>query len=360
MTTLPPRDHTLDIAKGLSIILMVMGHAGAPEALTRVIEVFNMPCFFFISGWLLHDKYISHQLFTGLKKKMTQLYWPFVKWFGLFALLHNLLVGLHISPPPTHSMGELWSKLVKILLLTGSEPLLGGFWFIYTLLFASIIGMLGLHLLQRSHLSPRLYASSIALSIVLILAIVYYFPSLPFTLPSRFGITFWNALAFFLTGYLAHQLRYFRHLMQVRSWWLWCVLLLPVAAHLELGAMTMHNTIGTYTFTYFIVALLGTWSILLLSRLLGTTLLRAPLAYIGRNTLYILALHLMGFKAVTWAYIMVYDLPITRLTDYPMLTDAPAWSWIPYSIIGLGLPLLLWHSKKLLTQYMRRFMTQSA
>lgn len=59
------RNCALDIAKAICIILMVIGHSGCPDYLGRFIYMFHMPCFFFISGYLLNDKYLTN-LKTGL------------------------------------------------------------------------------------------------------------------------------------------------------------------------------------------------------------------------------------------------------------------------------------------------------
>ena len=78
------RDKTLDIAKGICIILMVIGHSGCPTYLHDFIYMFHMPCFFFISGWLLNDRYIT-DLKTGLIQKAPGLPEGFVI-FGRFAM----------------------------------------------------------------------------------------------------------------------------------------------------------------------------------------------------------------------------------------------------------------------------------
>ena len=82
------RDLTLDLAKAICIILMVIGHSGCPDYLHRFIYMFHMPCFFFISGYLLNDKYLTN-LKTGLWRKIKGSYYPFVKWSVIFLLLHN-------------------------------------------------------------------------------------------------------------------------------------------------------------------------------------------------------------------------------------------------------------------------------
>lgn len=44
------RENWVDIAKGIGIILVVMGHANCPEIPHGIIYSFHMPLFFFLSG----------------------------------------------------------------------------------------------------------------------------------------------------------------------------------------------------------------------------------------------------------------------------------------------------------------------
>lgn len=71
------RDKSLDIAKAICIILMVVGHSGCPTYLYDFVYMFHMPCFFFVSGWLLNEKYVT-DLKTGLIQKAKGSYYPFV------------------------------------------------------------------------------------------------------------------------------------------------------------------------------------------------------------------------------------------------------------------------------------------
>ena len=41
----------LDIAKGLGILLMVLGHSSVPVVVAKFIWAFHMPLFFIASGW---------------------------------------------------------------------------------------------------------------------------------------------------------------------------------------------------------------------------------------------------------------------------------------------------------------------
>lgn len=72
----------VNIAKGLTIILMVLGHTSLPNGLSRWIWSFHMPFFFFISGLLTNfEKPISQ--FSIHKGK--QLLIPFL-WYSIIVL----------------------------------------------------------------------------------------------------------------------------------------------------------------------------------------------------------------------------------------------------------------------------------
>ena len=45
------RSNWLDIAKGITIMLMVMGHSSIPHSLAVFIWAFHMPLFFIAAGW---------------------------------------------------------------------------------------------------------------------------------------------------------------------------------------------------------------------------------------------------------------------------------------------------------------------
>ena len=67
------RDDRFDIARGICILLMVMGHAGFGMEFHKIIHTFHMPIFFFISGYFYRPEktpnivnYFSHLACTLL------------------------------------------------------------------------------------------------------------------------------------------------------------------------------------------------------------------------------------------------------------------------------------------------------
>lgn len=60
----------LDMAKGITIILMVLGHTSIPNCLSNFIFAFHMPLFFIASGWCTNWDLENYRVFV-LKKLRT-------------------------------------------------------------------------------------------------------------------------------------------------------------------------------------------------------------------------------------------------------------------------------------------------
>lgn len=134
----------ISVAKGLCIILMVVGHSGCPEQLFRFIYLFHMPAFFFISGWLLKEKYLDDKTLF-VRRKVKGLWWPYVKWTVVFTLLHNAFYYCQFYKVPYPAL-EIVSRLPCVLVFRSAEQLLGGYWFLSSLLFTSLAALAALWL----------------------------------------------------------------------------------------------------------------------------------------------------------------------------------------------------------------------
>lgn len=65
----------LDVAKGITILLMLLGHTSIPRPFSNFIFAFHMPLFFFASGWCTNWIKYSFPLFVS--KKVKSLFVPF-------------------------------------------------------------------------------------------------------------------------------------------------------------------------------------------------------------------------------------------------------------------------------------------
>lgn len=85
------RDISIDIAKGICIFLMVMGHAAVPGFIFKWIYSFHMPFFFLVSGMFFNPVKYS-QWYCFLKSRVKGLVIPYF-FLSVFATILFALIG---------------------------------------------------------------------------------------------------------------------------------------------------------------------------------------------------------------------------------------------------------------------------
>lgn len=75
----------LDIAKGITIILMVVGHTTIPHIASDFIYCFHMPLFFIASGFI--SSYLKHSLLGYIKHKSSTMMLPFITYSIIVSLV---------------------------------------------------------------------------------------------------------------------------------------------------------------------------------------------------------------------------------------------------------------------------------
>ena len=119
----------VDIAKGIGIIFVVMGHSES-TIIPHYLFWFHMPLFFIISGFL-YNSYSSSNLLTWSIKIAKKFMLPYIS-YGL--LISFIVLIIHKNPL------EFVKQLIK--LIYGGEMLSGyfaTFWFITCLLFTQVV-----------------------------------------------------------------------------------------------------------------------------------------------------------------------------------------------------------------------------
>lgn len=333
------KDDAITIAKGIGIILMVVGHSGTYNAVVSFIYMFHMPLFFLLAGYCFKERYLD-DFKTFAWRRIKGLYWPFVKWGLLFLLLHNLFFHLNIyngvygygdNVSHMYSLHEMASKgIFGTLLFTSSEELLGGFWFLIQLFWASLIGFAMIKLMKSKALLGVLLLLCITIAII-----QFYGRNIPYT---AIGSLSTFGAAFFVAGHLMRKFEIKSH----GIWGLGCLFAVIAAAHLTHASMDRIETATLIPF--FITAILGTLMTLQLSRYIAGNKLgtgcRKFLTFTGDNTLQILTWHFLSFKLVSLIVIAAEGLPIEMLAMFPTINDLPRWYSIFYALAGVGLPLI--------------------
>ncbi len=146
------KDKSVSMARGLAIVLMVLGHTGFSEYGGKFIYMFHMPLFFFLSGYCFKSFYLSDFKKFAIKR-IKGAYVPYVKWGLLFLFLHNVFYRLHfydaLFGDSLLGIRDYVVNVLRVLTLTHSEKLLGGYWFLQAYFVASFMFFLVVWLSQN-------------------------------------------------------------------------------------------------------------------------------------------------------------------------------------------------------------------
>lgn len=321
---------TISVAKALCIILMVVGHSGVPDKISAFIYLFHMPAFFFVSGYLFNEKYFDDSI-TFVKKRFKGLYIPFVKYSLIFMLLHNLFayIGLYDT---SYLLNDYQYMIFHILSLTRTEQLLGGYWFLHELLYASLFSLLLLKILRLIFRNTSITVlSSFATAIFVVLAFI--FSIIRYKIPTIGAQTF-LASAFYLSGYCFRRLNVFAKKNLVVG--LFCFIALAFIA--PFFSCDMQGAKGLKLILYFAIALIGIYGTIQISSAIKGKVVRV-FDYIGNHTLDILTYHFISFKFVSAIKILVFGLSWNMLSDFPIIREYNGIFFIVYCIVGVAFPL---------------------
>lgn len=183
------RNQWMDIAKGITIILMVLGHTSIPDIASRFIWSFHMPLFFIASGWMTNWRKCSG-FGEYLTKKAKGILLPFMVYSAIVLLIFECLIG---------------GGILKHWLTHGWEAY--ALWFIPVLFLASVIGWL-------VNMCPNKYWRYGMMCVMLVIGCLlsYYHCNLAWTLSSVPFATF--------LVLLGSELRQQQKWIDEPRWWL--------------------------------------------------------------------------------------------------------------------------------------------
>lgn len=336
----------MDTAKGILIILIVLGHAQFP--LRNFVYLFHVAAFFFISGYFFKDEHLKKPI-NFIVKRVRSLYLPFLAYALLFISLHNVFVkwnviklniGTASGGNYLYGFQDYINVLKQNLTFGNTEQLLVPLWFI-TVLFTVTIFFFLLKLISTKLMKN--YQDEVVLSGIVGLFVIGAFLSYNHILLPRLINTSFVALGVYYIGYL-----YKKYESNVSFNAVYCVIALTF--------LTVNSFFGTIEMVtnrfpdppfFLLNALLGTYVVLYISKKLSekTNIFDRFLQYAGQNSFHILALHLLAFKLATFILIKANNYPIKRLAEFPIMEHQP-YAWILYSLLGIIVPLVLVFSFK--------------
>lgn len=333
------RNNCVSIAKALAIISVVMMHGGTPPYMSKFFGMMQLPVFLFLSGYCFKKKYLTDAR-TFITKRITGVYWPFVKWETVFLLCHNLFIYVGFYSEQVERTRQLATPLSWHFIKTSIPaifiqmnnifPMLGGLWFLKSLFWGSLIFYLVYRFLPIGHIAR----------ILLLLALTFCFSYFKISIPYVTIETSELFGAFFIAA--GHAYKEANWHFEKKSWFI--VLSVIVAA---IGSVycfaQIRRTPPTLVLPYAAIALLGSLMLLGISHYIEKyfTHIQKALVYIGDHTIEVLTWHFLWFKVVSLFVILFLGLKYYRIADFPVIGEfAFHGGWIVYTIAGVGIPIL--------------------
>ncbi len=299
------RSDGIDYAKGIGILLVVLGHMqllGCGETfrtLTNIIYSFHMPLFFFVSGLTLEKKYLSRTpCRSDIKKLAKRLLIPYFSWSAVYILLKCVIAGEGI-------LRIIKRNSAAVLTFRGIAPL----WFLSALFMAEVLVILLVYKLGMNKLYLLAFSGSMTIALGSAVQVFYgvfrYYVRLPIIafyrlFPCIFFVTLGCVMSGTFTCARTENLRRKSALLAVSAAVFAAVnILLPSAANLY--KMKFDNTAA-----FIITGMAGSIMIVSLCTLLPENIL--PLKFLGRNSMLIMVLHYPPVPTIALAEMLALSL----------------------------------------------------
>lgn len=270
------RNVSLDVAKGVGIILVVICHLKL-SFMTTYIYWFHMPLFFIISGYLFKKPDKKDDLLLVLFSKTCRYLIPYFSFY--FLILIVLRLDTHLRPLIT-------SEDVKLLLRGGVNLVgaFGPFWFITVLYFTQIIFLL----------ITRCLNTKVVTVLLILCYILSHLPVFKVAVIWDANVTLYS-LTFFGFGYMLHMQPLEKEIKKIAM----VISVITVIISVGLQALgVIHYSLDMKSATYnnvvldVVIPIAFSLVILGVSKLISESLIGKCLAEIGKYTLPIMYLHI--------------------------------------------------------------------
>lgn len=279
------RNLRVDAAKGIAIILVVLGHArGVPKIYTLLAYSFHVPLFFFLAGWVFRAHATQRRATAVIGRLARVLLMPYVAFFALGWCYW--LITRNIG-----SKALRWGDVPWWDPLSGFVADIGSWQYVHP----AIWFLPALFVTASSYVLIHRRAGDAALALAALVACVawvWWFPPLLLRLPFSLDILPVSLLFYACGAWASQWLRLPRSIA--------ASVLLAACAALPWLVIAVTNgrvdinqlEFGNAAWAFVAASLLGTIAVLALARL-GEG--QRWLLWIGRNTLLVLCTHILVF-----------------------------------------------------------------
>lgn len=281
----------IDIAKGIGIFLVIVGHSHCPPFLQKIIFAFHMPLFFFLSGYTFHFEKYKLNKKDFIVNKFYRLIVPY--FFANFFILAILYLKDFLTMYPLKMPIPITRSLIGIAYGNGAPlnppSILTNIvdipsWFLPCLFCAYIF----LYLIAAFHEKYGLILSYI---VVVLIAYIGFTINRFIYLPWGIDIAF-ISMIFMFTAYIMNQYEFMNIESKVIPEYLW-FLLLFISILLN-GRVDMNLRNYANLFLFVIGGFSGTFIMIGISKGVSkyTNVFTEMSEYLGKKSLVILCYHL--------------------------------------------------------------------
>ena len=318
------RNETFDIAKGLGIFLVVIGHTISPvssgsvfwTSVYQVLYTFHMPLFFFLSG-AVSSKMIggdTHNKCQLIKSRIIRLMIPYFVW----AIVYTPMKILMADSVRFQYDYKWWT------LLLGNNPD-GQLWFLYVLFILNVITILFVN--QKNVKVFILVASALSI-IAPIIPSQFGFPGI--------GVSF----SLYQVGYYFIGILYFSKVKVYDGVFLKEIAGIAFVIFFVYGILTWNNIEIWYLKA--IAAACAIYVIMYLCEIIKRFKIKRPFIYLGKRSMEIFILHapiLVVGRTILLKYTI--DIPVLYITVMTVATliasIVGAWIIDHCNLLALGL-----------------------
>lgn len=349
------RSFSVDIAKGISIIAIVLGHINflyPTWKLVNTIDLFiylwHVAVFFLLAGFFIKEEQLV-QPKLWFKKKFSSLYLKILYFYVPAVLLHNVLIrigwySLESNDPVinTYSMMKFAKQTVLAICLGGREPIVGAMWFVYVL-FMALIGLsIVSWLIKKLAKDERQYEWMRGIAL-LAMCIVAGILSNKYSLTiRRFSNTF-TAMLLIYVGKIMYQ----KMKLSFDNGYLAIICgLIAFEVACMLGGVALNGNEYKDILQLIVAAPAVLYIIMYIGKHIETNVAGKAIAYVGKESFYVMALHFVGFKLCTLA-LQGIGYRRANLSDLTPTVGSNVLLLLIYAFFGVGFPLLfMWGFRK--------------
>ena len=326
------RNSTIDIMKGLAIILMLFIHA--PFVGLGITLSFVVPLFFMVSGVFLPSCETCTDLRVFILKKIKSLYIPYVITNLIFLAFHNFFVRINfytdnpevlvVLPDvmlySEYTFIQFMKRIVLTLSSLGETQLGGATWFLRSLFFSSILYELLNYAFARLGINKLLFHW---IAGIIFLIVSCCFSGIEILVFEK-NIFLWvnqvlsPYILFCLGKLLINLFNGIKHN--------WIYLLTGVAGLIVLVIINHVNINFNLAFGktdqihFFLLSSLSGFVFLYsVSYFIDKCSVSSFFVLAGKYTIYVLCLHLLFYKFVTLLFVKLHSLPDIYIAAYPTI-----------------------------------------